>query len=505
MKTLRRISQAVFFVLFFGLFLWTAYPLRKFIAVDLFFRLDPLIAVTAGIAARKIITKLIFAFLLLALTVIFGRFFCGWICPLGFIIDLVNKIFPVKKSGKKYISLKSIKYVLLFIVLVAALFSVQIAGFFDPFSILLKSTTIIIYPVFVYAVEGIFNALVHIPFLENPVYAVWDSLTGTVLPAAQRYFTGSLLISIIFIVILSMALFQRRFWCRNICPLGALYGLFSRFSLYKRKVSDKCISCGICSTRCRMGAISNDYISTDTAECILCMDCTDNCPTNAVTFGFSVSDKNSKPEVDLNRRRILFAGVAGIAAASVVSRAVSKPSVKGTVVRPPGSVEESSFLDLCIRCGECVRICSTSGGGLQHSLLESGLQGLWSPVLVPEMGYCEYNCNLCGKVCPTGAISALSLEQRQKVKMGTAHFDKTRCIPWYYGEDCMVCEEHCPLPDKAIKFRTSEVTTINGDKAVVNLPYVVEENCIGCGICVNRCPVDGKKGIFLTNAEEQRF
>jgi formate hydrogenlyase subunit 6/NADH:ubiquinone oxidoreductase subunit I len=126
-------------------------------------------------------------------------------------------------------------------------------------------------------------------------------------------------------------------------------------------------------------------------------------------------------------------------------------------------------------------------------------------MIFPETGYCEYNCNLCGQVCPTHAITSLSLEEKKQLKIGTAHFDKTRCIPWYYGENCMVCEEHCPLPDKAIKFRKESIKTIDGKQSEVLLPYVDESLCIGCGICVTRCPVEGDRGIFLTNTGEERW
>lgn len=504
MRTVRRISQALFFMLFLGLFLWATYPLRVFLPVDLFFRADPLVAVTAGIAARQFIARLIPGLIILAVSALLGRFFCGWICPMGFLIDVFNRMFPAASKNQHNSRLKGVKYIILAALVVTAVFSLQLTGLFDPFSILFRSTTLFLYPLFVGITEGIFGILTHITFLEDPVYSLWDSMTGSILPANTVFFTGSLLTALLFCAILLITLYQKRFWCRNLCPLGALYALVSRLRIHKRHVSDDCISCGKCRTVCRMDAISEDFKATDNAECISCMDCVAVCPVNAVKFSVKPKEKNTFRQVDMNRRRVLAAGVAGIVGASIASRAVSKPSTAGKVIRPPGAVNEPEFLDRCVRCGECVRICSTSGAGLQHALLESGLQGIWTPMLVGEMGYCEYNCNLCGQVCPTGAISPLTKEQRQEVKMGTAHFDKTRCIPWYYGEDCMVCEEHCPLPDKAIKFRTTEIVTIDGKKSTVSLPYVVEELCIGCGICVNRCPLDGNRGIFLTNANAQR-
>ena len=233
------------------------------------------------------------------------------------------------------------------------------------------------------------------------------------------------------------------------------------------------------------------------------MDCQKICPVNAIHFGF-VYKPESAP-VNFERRRILGAGLSGFLALSFLKIGMTHPVKKGKVIRPPGSLEESVFLDRCIRCGECIRICSTAGKGLHYSALESRWEGLATPILLTPAGYCEYNCNLCGQVCPTGAIHPLTLEEKHETKMGTAHFDKTRCIPWYYGEDCMVCEEHCPVPDKAIKFREENLLTIDGMENNVLLPYVLESDCIGCGICTSVCPLDGEKGIYLTNTDEMRW
>jgi len=253
-----------------------------------------------------------------------------------------------------------------------------------------------------------------------------------------------------------------------------------------------------------MDAIQDDFYATNHIECISCMECQKVCPVDAIHFRFV---KNPSPTkiVDFSRRRFLKAGTTGLAAVGILKIGFTDPKRKGYVVRPPGALEEEVFLDRCIRCGECVRVCSSTGAGLHLSGLETGWTGIWTPVLLPKSGYCEYNCNLCGQVCPTGAIHPLSVEKKQDMKMGTAHFDKTRCIPWYYGENCMVCEEHCPLSEKAIQFHESRVVTIDGKEATVLLPYVEETLCIGCGICVTRCPVEGDRGIFLTNADEERW
>ncbi|MDZ7262663.1 MAG: 4Fe-4S binding protein, partial [candidate division KSB1 bacterium] len=249
--------------------------------------------------------------------------------------------------------------------------------------------------------------------------------------------------------------------------------------------------------------IEDDYSINSTVECIECMECVAVCPVKAVSYQFKLPATASK--VDLSRRRLIQSGVAGVLAVGIFKTSFLNRNSAGKAIRPPGSLEEARFLDRCIRCHECVRICATTGACLQPALLESGWEGLWTPISVPRAGYCEYNCNLCGQVCPTGAIQPLELSIKQKIKMGIAYFDKSRCIPWYRQEDCIVCEEHCPTPDKAIKFEIKEVIKPDGNKRMVKFPYVVEDLCIGCGICVTKCPVIGEAGIFVTTARQQRW
>lgn len=503
MRTARRISQIVFLVLFFVLFFLATYPLTSKIPVDMFLRMDPLLGLTSTIAARSVFFKIFPGLVLLILSIILGRFFCGWICPMGTTIDGVDNTARAKYRTDKSSQWRFWKYFILIVVFAGALVSIQLAGFVDPIPLFTRSIVTFVYPLFALAIDGGMGTLMSVSFLEDAIFNLNESLRGVILPIHAMAFRGSVLIALIFSAILGFAYFHRRFWCRNLCPLGALYGLFSKFRWYRRRVSDDCTECGLCRKKCRMDAIAADFKTTDNVECISCMDCQVLCPVDAIRFRFT-KERSAVP-VDYGRRRVLTAGATGLATVGLMRIGFSKPGDQGKVVRPPGSMEEPEFLDRCIRCGECIRVCSTSGAGLQYTTMESGWEGIWSPILMPKVGYCEYNCNMCGQVCPTGAIRPLPLEERQEIKMGTAHFDKTRCIPWYYGEDCMVCEEHCPLPDKAIKFREEHMLTIDGRDTSVLLPYVVENTCIGCGICVNRCPVEGDRGIFLTNADELRW
>ncbi|HDQ45719.1 MAG TPA: 4Fe-4S binding protein [bacterium] len=505
MQTARRISQILFLLFFFVLFLLAAYPYHSVIPSELFLRLDPLLGLTTSIAARRIIGKTLIAIPVLAVTVIMGRLFCGWFCPLGTGIDASDSCVARKRpnqAASALFRLRWLKYAVFIAVLTAAFFSFQLAAYLDPIPLFTRTVVTFIYPLFVFIVDGFIGFMYAIPFLEETSFRVHTFLVGKLLPVQMATFQGGVLFGIFFVGILFLAALQKRFWCRNLCPLGALLGLFSRFRLYRRRVSDACTSCALCFKSCRMGAIGPDFKSTDQAECINCMDCEVVCPVDAIHFGFS---KKAVPSpIDLDRRRVLGSAVAGFLTLGIFSIGFRNTVQNHKVVRPPGSVPEPAFLDRCVRCGACVRICATSGSGLQLTGLESGWEGLATPALVTPMGYCEYHCNLCGKICPTGAIRPLAMEEKHRIKMGTAHFDKTRCIPWYYGDNCMVCEEHCPVPDKAIKFTEQTVATIDGKTATVYLPYVDESLCIGCGICTKVCPVLGERGIFLTSDGEER-
>jgi ferredoxin len=215
-------------------------------------------------------------------------------------------------------------------------------------------------------------------------------------------------------------------------------------------------------------------------------------------------DSGGKPDLNLTRRAVITAGLGGVGASLLfeVHPLRSARSFNPALIRPPGSVGENEFQTKCIRCGECMKVCPTNA--VQPTLLEAGLAGLWSPVLNMRLGYCEYECTLCTQVCPTDAIRELDFEEKSKTKIGLATVDRNRCLPWAYARSCIVCEEHCPTPTKAIWFEEVEVLNEVGEYVLLKRPHVNPELCIGCGVCENKCPFRDKPAISVTSAGEVR-
>ncbi|HVT82479.1 MAG TPA: 4Fe-4S dicluster domain-containing protein, partial [Phycisphaerae bacterium] len=240
-------------------------------------------------------------------------------------------------------------------------------------------------------------------------------------------------------------------------------------------------------------------------SCNLCMDCIADCPQSVARFKIRKPAPAPAP-IGLSRRGFLSATAAGVAVpvALRVSRAsaVRQDAIPASVIRPPGAIRppgktdkpDEDFLNLCIRCGECMKVCTTNG--LQPAGIDAGLAGIFAPVLVPRIGYCELACTLCGQVCPTGAIPLLARTQKPNVILGAASFDRMRCLPWAQNEECLVCEEHCPLDEKAIRFDIVDID-VGGEKTRLQRPWVDQSKCIGCGFCENKCPLDGDAGIHV--------
>lgn len=501
----RRTTQGLLLLLFLFLFIQTeskgadelGYPVR------LFLDFNPLILVTTLLSAHSVPVAFLFSIIIIVLTVLLGRVFCGWVCPLG---TLNNMVGSLRKEQRPVVGPDwyRIKYFILIFLLVSSLFTLQLVGIMDPISLLIRSFSLSIYPLFNFGTRAVFDSIyavdpVGITVVTEPVYS---GLKHTVLSFNQSFYLQGVFIGFLFLGILGLNLVEKRFWCKYLCPLGAFLGLLSRFSILKRSVSEGCTACGTCATVCQGNAQPDMKEAWRDTECLYCWNCDDICPENAVSFGFG--QKKAAAAMDLGRRRVITSVLSGVIVVPLlrITPHLKLGVPKPTLIRPPGALEEKEFLKRCVKCGECMKVCITNG--LQPTFLEAGLEGIWSPMLVPRIGYCEYRCTLCGQVCPTGAIERLELPKKAKTKLGLAMIEKGRCLPWAHARPCIVCEEVCPTPKKAIWFEEATMKDREGRIVKLQRPRVDLELCIGCGICETKCPVMGKPAIYVMNIGESR-
>jgi len=484
--------------------------------VSLFFDLDPLVLVGTWLAAHTIAGLAWLGLGTLVVTALLGRVFCGWFCPLGTLHNAVGSL----RRGFRRLSVRTdgfsrwqrAKYYLLLALVVMALGGAHWFGVFDPLSLLYRSLALTVLPAGDVAGREAANAIylgdphlgpAHLRDLSDPVYRGWqDHVTGPEL----RIFAGTGVVLLIFVAALVLNLVRNRFWCRYLCPLGALLGLVSRRPLLRlRSRAAACNDCGRCTLSCPAAAQPEKPAEWLAAECFGCWNCVGACQNDGLDFAWTVPWRaTSRGTVDLGKRRSLAALLGGVGALAMlrITPTAHGKTFHPLLIRPPGARSEREFLQRCLQCGLCLQTCPT--GGLQPTWHEAGLEGVWTPMLVPAIGYCEYECRACGQVCPTEAIQPLPLAEKKKVKIGLAVIDTTRCLPYAYGRECIVCEEHCPIPDKAITFERREARQRDGSVRVLKFPRVDPDRCTGCGICETKCPFQDLAAIRVTSAGEDR-
>ena len=566
--TTRRISQAFFF----AVFLWFCvvstlgekiWQLRGW-PVDLFLWLDPLVAIGTALATHTLYYPLLWAVAVIVLTIIFGRFFCGWLCPFGAIHQFAGYLANRKKTAaqrirlNKYRKAQCVKYFILIVLLFMAAFPSLAAtlqtGLLDPIPLVWRSFNLLLLPIF-----------------DRP---------GNVISATARFYEGAWLIMVVFLSAVLLNLVMPRFYCRFICPLGALFGIISRFAIWRiGQKPGECTDCKLCERSCEGGCEPGGKIRI--TECVLCFNCLDDCKGDLISYQTIPSAAGEITDPDVSRRGFVLSLTSGVLAVPAL-RLSNKigPNWDHKLIRPPGSLAEPEFLKRCLKCGQCMRVCPTNV--IQPAGIQGGLENLWTPALNNRIGSsgCQLNCTACGQVCPTSAIRPISPAEKLGVgefadagpiKIGTAFFDRNRCLPWAMDKPCIVCEENCPLSPKAIYTRehfstirngiltvkqvASNAITVDqtlipgklatgdyycvigsedrikiaensedkiefapdqklrippapGDKVEIHVrlqqPYVDIEKCIGCGVCEHECPVSGKKAIRVSAVGETR-
>ena len=292
--------------------------------------------------------------------------------------------------------------------------------------------------------------LILLPFLDK---------TSLLLSTSARYYELGWLTGSIFLAAVLLNLLIPRFYCRFICPLGALFGLFSRYAIWRiGQQPGKCTHCKQCEVDCEGACEPSRQIRTN--ECVLCMNCLHCCPDDLMEYSTPVSAAGEIHSPDLQRRDLIVSAVTGMAAIPIIRLdGQTGPNWNPALIRPPGALDETSFLSRCIKCGQCMRVCPTNI--IQPAGFSFGIEELWTPRLNFRIGTsgCQLNCIACGNICPTAAIRPISLDEKLgkkefssqgPIRLGTAFVDRSRCLPWAMKKPCIVCQENCPVSPKAI-------------------------------------------------------
>jgi len=506
LTNVRIVSQAFFFLLFL-FFCWATWTTRvEGYPVSRILEFDPLVGVSTALATGYVYRALGWGLLLVGVTLLFGRVFCNWVCPYGTLHQLVGWLFNVHKGKQnfarnRYRDLFFLKYVILAVFLILAAFGALQIGLLDPICLMYRSVATVFAP----AIDMGLDATAPVDWLDSLKFA----------PGVEhRVFVGSFWIGVMIFGLVAANTVIPRFFCRVLCPLGAFLGVLSRFSLFRiNRDVHKCTDCNLCLLRCEGAADPQGKVRQ--SECFSCMNCIDDCPEDALSFSVRGLDtKQVEPAPDVSRRRWVFAGVAGVLAYPFLKNhgTNTDENFSADLIRPPGSVEEDEFLERCIKCDQCINVCPTNV--LQPATwAEGGLESLWTPVMNFDIAHCQLKCTMCSEVCPTGAIRRITADEKLgkgefaeqgPVVLGTAFFDKGRCLPHAMEIPCVVCEEVCPTSPKAIQTKDEEVKNVFGEVVLLNKPFMVPDLCIGCGICQAECPVRDDRAVYVTAVGESR-
>lgn len=539
MVKIRRAYEVLFLGLFLFFLLITDLRYLKGWPVSLFLEATPLVAVTTALTTHTIYRNLVWGLVIIAVTMMLGRVWCNWMCPFGILHHFFGWIGNRRNTKamievNRYRKIYAIKYYILAAMLaMASLWIVptiigapgKIVAAYESKELTQTGPA----RVFVAIGRGFAdsaeehkrdNSTLQIGLLD-PIALTVRSMTTSVLPTVDkateivytepREYWQAWIVGLVFIGFLVANWWIPRFFCRVVCPLGALLGVFSRFSLWRiDRDPVRCTDCDLCLKSCE-GA-SDPHQDLRKSECFVCLNCIEDCPHDALSFRFLPRKASEVTYPAVGRRQLMLAGAFGLLFFPMARRSGGvRKNFSRYVIRPPGSVAEDEFLRRCIKCDQCIRVCPTNV--LQPAMFEAGLEGLWTPIMISKMGWCELNCTLCSQVCPTGAIREISIaeklgvgpfETKGPIKTGTAFYNQGRCLPWAMDTSCVVCEEVCPVSPKAIFTRNVDIVDRWGATIQLKRPFIDPVKCIGCGICEHECPVKDDPAVYVTAIGESR-
>jgi ferredoxin len=437
-------------------------------------------------------------------TLLFGRAYCSSICPLGTVQDIC---FHMSKRRKKnvYRAHNRLRWILQYSVIFSAIVFLSFGfslflGIIEPLSIFSRFLTDFARPTLI-------NGLIKLSpvFQKNGIYLDVELVRFTSIGALS----GFCLLTAVGI----SAFIKGRWYCNTICPTGSLLAPPASFSLFRININqDICTSCGLCEKNCKSGCISSLEKRVANGDCVLCFSCLSVCSYHAISYRRKPTVRSVSQEYGLtgtkrrwpkNSRRkfitntglsalglgvFLLTPAAKLFGENLASGNLSIPPTDNTglLVLPPGADSYPRFISRCTSCHICIAGCPQQV--IRSAGMKFGISILGKPVLDYSLSFCEFECSSCSRLCPTGALIPLSLEEKKVTKLGTAAIEDDLCIVYTDETSCGACAEICPT---TAVFMIPYLNTLTA-------PEVTSEICIGCGACQRVCPVEGVKAIRVT-------
>lgn len=431
---------------------------------------------------------------LVVLTLLFGRVYCSTICPMGIYQDVAQRLSSAFRKRKKRYGYSRPKTILRWgvVAITAIAFFCglkMILGLLDPYSAYGRMVVNVFKPVYMAG-----NNL-----LES-IFSRFDNYTFYQVDASILDWSSFIIALVTFLLIGYLAVKYGRTWCNTLCPVGTILGVLSRFAFFKVRIDlGKCNNCGACATKCKASCINSREHKIDYSRCVGCFDCLESCNKHALAFTPSAS--LGKQDSDVSKRRFLIAGAMTAAAApKVMAQAQAAIATLGgrkayerkNPITPPGSVSREHFESQCTSCHLCVSKCPSHV--LKPAFMEYGLGGMMQPTVNFDKGFCNFDCTVCGDICPNKAIKPLTKEKKHLTQMGTVVFLEENCIVHTDGTNCGACSEHCP----------TQAIAMVPYKEGLTIPHINTEICVGCGGCEYVCPVRPFRAVYIEGNPVQK-